>query len=479
MPSDNSKTLNEIPPIDLSELASRIWQVICRTWLIIIAAALVTGGVYAYRAKKAYVPRYAASAFFSVDSGYSESDIFSSSYYDSRAAEQLAASFPYLINTGVMSDLICEQLGRSSMGGSISAAAVADSGMLIMVSTSTSPDTAYEILLAAIDCYPQLASYMVDDPQLILREEPTVPTTPANSFSYKGPFLKGTLIGGGAVFAIAAVIALCTHRIGDSAHLKRVLNRPVVSVLPLVQEKKRRRSSSFTALQSDEALGEGIKRLCHKILRRSAESTAHVVLVTSTQKGEGKTTVAANLALAAASEGHRVALIDADLRNQSVAERLGAPSCRRGLLKLSRERDADVTAALECLDSLPLYYLSSDSVEGNRYSLEHGSMKRIVSALRRDFDLVIIDTPPCSLVADTSQLCKYADTVLYVVRAGVTSQTRLISAVDSLCERGGKVDALVLNGADAREHRYGYGYGYGYKYGRRSRYGYGYGRTKK
>lgn len=471
MSGDSTRNQNEIPPIDLSFIASRLLQVLRRTWYLILTAALICGAVFAYRAKGAYVPIYSASAFFSVDSGYSDSDLFSSSYYDSRAADKLAESFPYLINTGVMSELICEQLGRSSMGGSISAAAVADSGMLVMRATSTSPTTAYEILLAAIDCYPQLASYMVDDPQLILREAPTVPTEPANTFSYKAPFIKGALLGAGAVFAIAAVLALCIRRVSDTDQLKRLLNRPIIGTLPLVQPKKRRRQSSpFVSVQTDEMLGESIKRLVHKLSRHHSDDSARVVLVTSTQKGEGKTTVAASLAISAASEGMRVALIDADLRNQSIAERLDAPKCPCNLLELSRMRDADASGALGCVDSLPLYYLSGESVEGNRYSLDHGSMLRITAALRRRFDLVILDTPPCSLVADTAQLCKYADDVLYVVRAGAVPEARLIGAVDSLCERGGKVTSTVLNGADTREHRYGYGYGY--RYGRKSRYGY-------
>ncbi len=479
--ASEKRTQSELAPIDLSALAGRLIGVLRRTWYIILAIALAGGAVSAYRAKKSYVPIYEASAFFSVDSGYSESDIFSSSYYDSRAAEQLAETFPYLLGTGVMSDLIMDALGRSYLGGTISAASVASSGMLVMRVTSPSAQDAFDILNAAIDCYPQLASYMVDDPQLILREEPVIPTQPARAFSYKAPFIKGFLISAALSLAIVFLISLFIRKVSDTEQLKKEFNRPVMAVLPQIEAKKRRRSTAPTvSVASNELFSESFKRLLRKLRRRLEDIDGRTVLVTSTHKGEGKTTLSVNLALTAATEGQRVVIVDADMRNQSVAQRLSTESCPVGLLELTRRRDADVLSALRQLDDTSLFYLSSDSVVGNRYSVDASGMSRVISVLKRHFDLVIIDTPPCAVVADTALLCRHADTVLYTVRAGVTSLPRLTGAVESLCERGGSVDAFVLNGADIREHRYGYGYGYkyGYGYGYKSRYGYGYGRSK-
>lgn len=470
--SSEKFTTGEIAPIDLSTLARRILGVLRRTWYIIIILALAGGTISAYRAKQSYVPIYEASAFFSVDSGYSESDIFSSSYYDSRAAEQLADSFPYLIGTGVMNDLIKEQLGRNYVGGTISATAIADSGMLIMRASSTSAQDAYDILIAAIDCYPQLASYMVDDPQLILREAPAVPTAPANTFSYKTPFAKGALISVIISLICAAALSFFIRKVTDTDQLKQTFNRPVMAVIPQIDAKKRRRSTAPTvSVDNNELFSESFKRLRRKLQRKLEDDGGRTVLVTSTHKSEGKTTVSVNLALTAASEGQRVVIVDADLRNQSIAERLSAESCRSGLLELTKHPEADILASLKCIDGLSLHYLSSESIVGNRYSVDHDGIARVIAVLKRHFDLVIIDTPPCALVADTALLCKHADLVLYTVRVGITSLSCLTGAVESLCDRGGSVGAFVLNGADIREHRYGYGYGY--------KYGYGYGRSKK
>lgn len=478
MATENKNTA-ELKPIDLPELVGKFLRFFKRMWIIVLACAILGGCFFAYRAKKSYVPIYEASAFFSVDSGYSESDIFNSNYYDSVAADQLAEAFPYMLSTGIMADLMKDYLGKSSINGSLSAAAIEGTGMFVLRVSSRSPSDAYDILWAAIESYPLVASYMVDDPQIILREEPVMPTKPVFTFSYKAPFMEGALLGAAAAIAVIVLLSLIVNKITSVEQLKRELNRPVISALPLVRIKKRRNTSSdFVMATMDAGLSESFKGMSHKVQKKLTEAGGKTVLVTSTAKNEGKTTVAANLALAMARDGYRVALVDADLRNQSIAQRLSGEQGSVNLLELMHSK-AEVMGAFKCVEGTSLYYLSSHSVDGNRYSIDHAGMKRIISELAAEFDYIVIDTPPCSFVADTALLCRYADLVLYVVRADFAARSRIIDAVNSLYDRGGSVAGFIFNGADVKGHRYGYGYGYkygygyGYKYGYGSKYGYG------
>lgn len=96
----------------------------------------------------------------------------STSVYDNTAASQLAAAFPNLISTDVMHDLMLDRLGKPYINGYISARSFADSNLMLLTVRSTSPDDAYSVLCAVIDCYPQVAAYMTENPNIIISEAP-------------------------------------------------------------------------------------------------------------------------------------------------------------------------------------------------------------------------------------------------------------------------------------------------------------------
>ena len=151
--------------------------------------------LFAVRAKMNYTPMYQSRAMFTVSSGYSSDDILSYSYYYDNEAARLAAAFPYMLGTDVMNELVRNELGVSYINGSIRAEAVADTNLFVLTVTSSDPQDAYDILEAVIASYPRVALYMVDYSQVIMKSEPTVPTAPYNSFSWKGSAVKGGILG--------------------------------------------------------------------------------------------------------------------------------------------------------------------------------------------------------------------------------------------------------------------------------------------
>ena len=98
-------------------------------------------------------------------------------------------------------------------------------------------------------------------------------------------------------------------------------------------------------------------------------------------------------------------------------------------------------------------------------------MEDIIEDMRMQADYVILDTAPAELLADASQLAKYVDNVLYVIRCDYTKMTKIRHGIENLTMRGVKIMGYVFNGdVNQKTGRYGYGYGYG-KYGRYGRYG--------
>ena len=295
--------------IDISELLSRFFRELKKLWLPAIIVTAAFAALFAVRAKVNYTPMYQSRAMFTVSSGYSSDDILSYSYYyDNEAAKQLAAAFPYMLGTDVMNELVRNELGVSYINGSIRAEAVADTNLFVLTVTSSDPQDAYDILEAVIASYPRVALYMVDYSQVIMKSEPTVPTAPYNSFSWKGSAVKGGILGLGLSCLAALVLAMMRKTIFSAADLKASANVPILASVARTSAKKRRSGKGMISLTHagvDPDFVEAMRGLRIKLLRTMTEPGAQVILVTSTLPGEGKTTISANLALSLASSGGR------------------------------------------------------------------------------------------------------------------------------------------------------------------------------
>lgn len=462
-----------VQQIDLSDLWLRFRKSLRRFWPLLVILGLLFSGVQYYRASRSFTPIYEARARFSVSSGYSADDIFNSSYYDNYAAQQLAAAFPYMLNTDLMRDLVIQQLDKGYINGTITPSAVADTNMFVLTVSSTSAQDAYDILCAVIDCYPQVAVYMVDNPQMIVTQAPTVPTEPSNYFSWKTPVIKGLVMGVGLALGIIGVVALFSRTVSTVEQLKAIVNLPILAVLPRVTPKKRR-SGKCTAItaSSDRGLAEALRGFHLKVRKLLPEDQQKVVLVTSTLTGEGKTTVASNLALSLAQEGHKVVLLDADIRSQSVAQQLGVASTRWNLMACLEDPKRSVLDCLAFVPNSDLAYLSGASINKRHYSIDPKAMRQVLWELSSEFEYVIMDTSPCAVVADAAMLCHFASSVLYVVKPDYARQGQILDAVNGLYEKGAPLLGFVFNGVNRSYNHYGYGYKYGYGYQKYGKYGY-------
>ena len=469
----------ELQKIDLFEILGRMKKYIRSSWYVPLVLSVIFAGFFWFSAKRAYVPMYQSRAMFSVSSGYRAEDIFNSSYYDNSAAQQLATAFPYIISTQVMQDLMKEHLGTNYINGTVTCNAVAGSNMFTLTAKSSSPEDAQKILRAAIDVFPQVAVYVVDNPQLIIRDEPSFSDVPVNSFSWKLPVVRGVALGAGIYLCLLIVLAMMSGTVTSVEQLRETVNLPVLAVVPGIRIKRRRSErNQFVSTSTNPELTETMRSLSMKTRKHLQSQDKKVIMITSTLSGEGKTTVSCNLAQTMAEEGYRVVLVDADIRKQSAAERFGLEEDYANLLDCIRNPERSV---LECLRSVPgsnLAILSGESVTERRYSIDPKAMRRIIQELSEYFDYIVMDTAPCAVVADTTLLCHYAGCVLYVVRPDCAWKSQIYDTVNTLYERGISTTGFVYNGANVRSSNYGYGYKYGYGYGYKYGYGYGYGNKK-
>jgi capsular exopolysaccharide synthesis family protein len=219
------------------------------------------------------------------------------------------------------------------------------------------------------------------------------------------------------------------------------------------------RSGVFVADQPRSPVSEAFRALRTNLEFSSVDSPLKTILVSSSGEGEGKTTVASNLAIILSQGGKKVLLLDADLRRPNVHKQFSIPN-RVGLSDLIRGR-MDVEDVIQVPENIKkLSIITSGSLPPNPAELL-GSLKMglILDSLKSIFDVIVIDTPPM-LVSDAQILSSRVDGILFVVRPGKTHIDVAKSPLEELKRIDARVVGVVLNRIPRNR---GYYYG-GYRY---------------
>lgn len=202
------------------------------------------------------------------------------------------------------------------------------------------------------------------------------------------------------------------------------------------------------------------------------EQKCRVVGITSSMRGEGKSTTSINLAYTIAETGKRVLLVEADMRRPNLARRLAidpTPGLSNLLVGLCREED--VVQDVGLLENLKV--ITSGDVPPNPSELLGSErMSTVVSALSQNFDFIIFDLPPVNAVSDGLVISRLIQGMIVVVRQDYSNRQDLTAALRQLEYLHIKVLGFVMTHGSASGGRYGRHGRYG-RYGRYDNYGYG------
>ena len=327
--------------IDLSVFLHNFRRTLQHFFWVPIVLGLLLGGMSWLRAARSYAPVYQSSAVFSVSAGFSSStDILShSTYLDSNAAAQLSATFPYVLQSDRMQLLLQQELGDQRAPVSLSASSVADAALFTLTATGSDPQAVYDTLLAAIEVYPAAATTILGDTQIQVIDQPVEPSAaPINANTALQTGIRRGVVGLVLGLVLVALLSLTRRTVHSAEDLHRLISLSCLSSIPAVRRGKRTRREAPSLLLTHAGTGsdfsEAMRNLSLKLQRITSKHGAKVVLITSTVPGEGKTTVASNLALALAAEGKRVILIDGDLRKQSLKPLFGIGAHSDGLVEV-------------------------------------------------------------------------------------------------------------------------------------------------
>jgi tyrosine-protein kinase Etk/Wzc len=272
--------------------------------------------------------------------------------------------------------------------------------------------------------------------------------------------------------ALTFLLERLDYTVKSEEEVKKLLAVPVLGLIPQLEGNGNGRRSKGAARnksllpardEPDSPMGEAFKLLRTNLHFLNLDHVLRTLVVTSAIPGDGKTTIAANLCIAFASQAEKVLLVDADFRVPAVHKIFDLPESPGIIDALLAGGDfrgfLHKIQGVENLDILPAGSILPNSSE----LLGSARMKTLIQALKdAGYDRIIFDVAPLLATTETVDLASGQDGTLLVVRVGEVDR-RLLTRIHELLDHAGiKLLGSVLNRVDVRDRRYGYGYGYYY-----------------
>jgi len=439
------------------DILRRRWLSVIITALLILALALVV--------TLAMPKQYTATTrlFFAV-AGESVSDLAQGSNF----AEKQMSSYAEVATSPVVLEPVIAQLAlpqtATELAKSVEATVPAGTVILDIAATDENPQRAAQIANAVGAQLSSVAGSLSPERQdgtkavqastIALAQVPKVPSSPSILFNICAGVVLGLLCGVG----VAVLRTLLDTKVRSEQDVRALTDSPILGAVTYDAEVPR-----HPVILRDEPLAppsEAVRRLRTNLKFIDVAQRPKSIVVTSSMPGEGKSTIAINLAVSLADTGARVILVDADLRRPSMAEYMGIEG-GVGLttVLIGRAQVEDVTQPLgsSSHDLLPAGQIPPNPSE----LLGSSAMSTLLKKLSASYDMVLLDSPPLLPVTDAAVLSKMAGGALVIVGADRIHRPQLQEALKSLETARAHVFGIVLNKLDRKE-RAAYSYDSGY-----------------
>jgi capsular exopolysaccharide synthesis family protein len=306
----------------------------------------------------------------------------------------------------------------------------------------------------------QAAGVQEGDGQILQRA--TAPGAPAAPKPTRAAIIggfAGLLLG----FALALVREQLDRRLRGAQDLGDTFDLPILANVPTSRALASKGVQGVDSLPPAER--EAFQMLRANLRFLNTDKELRSVVVTSAASGDGKTTVALNLAMADASVGRKVLLIEADMRRPSIGKLLGLGGAH-GLASYLSQPDATLADAVHRIpvtrgtngtSALHMDVVVAGAIPSNPSALINSErMRNLIGEAEGEYDLVVIDTSPVGIVADAIPLMSEASAVIVVSRVGRITSVEANALRDQLERIDAPAFGLVANFAGARDKSYGY-----------------------
>lgn len=258
--------------------------------------------------------------------------------------------------------------------------------------------------------------------------------------------------------AVAFLLEYLDNSVRSAEDAERKLGLPLLAAVPDIDLPTGKSAGLYYRDAPQSLFAEAIKTIRTGILLSGIDYPKKTLVVTSSLPGEGKSTVAIDLALAHA-QTKRVLLIDADMRRPSIAKVLGLDNTHPGLSMLVLGM-VKLENCVYKIEGSTLDVLTAGSIPPNPLELLLSEkFKSLLAELSEQYDIVMLDSPPVQLVSDAVVLSSMATGVVFVLKADATPFQLARRAIYTLQRSGANMYGVVLNKANFRNEEYYGGYG--------------------
>ncbi|MBY0496000.1 MAG: polysaccharide biosynthesis tyrosine autokinase [Cyanobacteria bacterium] len=281
-------------------------------------------------------------------------------------------------------------------------------------------------------------------------EVPRRPSSPNKLANLSMALLGGSLLG----IALAFFFEYLDSRIKQPEELKAQLGLPFLGMVPAFLAKETT-GPPLIGNGMPQEFNEAFRGIRTNVLFSSAESGSKSIVITSTEPGEGKSVVSANVAMSLALAGQRVLLIDADMRRPKLHEFFGA-SHEPGLSNVMVGNSKASETVKKTLTPNLWLMAAGKNPPNPAELLGSKRFREFMLSLTEHFDWIIIDSPPVMAVTDASIIAHGAAGVIFVVGSEMTSKGAAKAALEQLDSAKAKYVGGILNRVDIRRNAYYY-----------------------
>ncbi|WP_198597836.1 polysaccharide biosynthesis tyrosine autokinase [Blastococcus atacamensis] len=425
-------------------------------WFLPVIGLLLGGAVGAVTALL-MTPTYTSATQLFVTS--TDATSTAAAFQGSQFSQNRVTSYVQLLTSERLADRVISdlelELSPRELQERIEASVIPDTTVLDIVVTDSSPERARDLAAAIASEFTLLVEEVETttttptDPaeppvttvpvKVTVLDSPEVPTSPASPNLYRN-IAVGLVIGLVVGFASAYFRVRLDRSVRDPKVASAVAGAPVIGV---VTRDPHLAKEHVLARHSRSAAAESFRQMRTNLQFLNVDQPPRVIMVSSSVAGEGKSTVAVNLAISLAEGGHRVAIVEADLRRPRVTKYLGLVD-GAGLTSILSGA-ADLGDVLQTYGNGNLSVLAAGSIPPNPSELLSSSrLAGLVDDLRARNDFVIFDTPPLLPVSDGSAVAVVMDGVVLTVQHGKTRREELEQSAAVLTRVGAKTLGVVL-----------------------------------
>jgi exopolysaccharide transport family protein len=272
--------------------------------------------------------------------------------------------------------------------------------------------------------------------------------------------LAGLLVSSMAGTGLAWLVERLDNTIRSGKEIERLFGLPCYALVPFVSPsatKKYGGLAGYLVAKPLSIYAETIRQIFTALRLSNVDRPPRVIQVTSSVPAEGKTTLSVSLATALAQAGHKVVLVDLDMRHPSVGRELGTRALGRLVEYMAGDASAD--ELIYPVPELGIEVISVDRQSANPGALIASQrMKELVASLRERYDYVVVDSTPVLGVTDSKLTAELVDAVLFVVRWEKTTKDVAEDALKQLVEHRVPLAGCVITQVNVKKHaRYGYG----------------------